>query len=90
MNTAMKLLLGGLLMSTALTTFAANEQECKKLQDEKNLIYAAQGYCFKDKAAQAEFGTDCHTNRPKFGAAESKRLAEIEGKQKQLNCPKKD
>ena len=90
MNTAMKLLLGSTLISTALVTFAATDTDCKTLQDEKNLIYAAQGYCFKDKAAQAEFGNECHTNRPKFGAAETKRLAEIEAKQKELNCPKKD
>ena len=85
-----KFIFSAILISSSVVAFAADDQECKKLQDEKNLIYAAHGYCFKDKSAQAEFGTECHTNKPKFGAAESKRLAEIEDKQKQLSCPKKD
>ena len=88
MNIRLKAMLSCLIIaSTATVTYAA---DCKALQDEKNLIYAAQGYCFKDKEAQKEFGTECHTNKPKFGAAESKRLAEIEEQQKQQKCPKKD
>lgn len=91
MNTVMKVMLGSIIMTSAIAAFAANEPECKSLQDEKNLIYAAHGYCFKDKAAQAEFGKECYTNKkPNFGTAENKRLNEIEGKMKVLNCPKKD
>ena len=88
--TAIKFMLSGILMSTAAFSFAANDQDCKKLQDEKNLILAAYGYCFKDKDAQKEYGTECQTKRPSFGAAEGKRFAEIEAKQKELKCPKKD
>ena len=87
MKTAMKLMLGGSLMALAIS---ASAEDCKKLQDEKNLIYAAHGYCFKDKDAQKEFGTQCHTKNPKLSAAESKRVDEIATKQKELKCPKKD
>lgn len=86
----MKFAFGGMLMAMTAFSTAANAEDCKSLQDDKNIIYASKGYCFKDKEAQAEFGTECHTNRPKFGEAETKRLAEIEAKQKELKCPKKD
>ena len=87
MNNAIKLMLGGLLMTTAVI---ASAEDCKSLQDEKNLIYAAHGYCFSDKDAQKEFGTDCHTKKPKLSQAETKRVNEINAKQKELKCPKKD
>ncbi len=90
MNT-MKVVLASLLFCGGIATVQANEQECQKLQEQKSLIYAAHGYCFKDKTAQKQYGNDdCHTNRPKFSDAENKRLAQIEEKQKTLNCPKKD
>ena len=87
MKTAMKLMLGSSLLALAIS---ASADECKALQDEKNLIYAAHGYCFKDKDAQKEFGTQCHTKNPKLSTAESKRVDEITAKQKDLKCPKKD
>ena len=34
---------------------AAPEQECKKLQDDYNLIYASKGFCFKDADAKENF-----------------------------------
>ncbi|MCH4248199.1 MAG: YARHG domain-containing protein [Acinetobacter populi] len=73
-----------------LTSAYADDAKCKQLQDQKNLIYAAHGYCFKDPDAQKQYGADCHTKKPKFSDAESKRLAQIEDSQKSLNCPKKD
>ena len=88
MNTIIKLILGGSLLAIAIGASAADD--CKKLQDEKNLIYAAHGYCFKDKDAQKEFGTQCHTKNPKLSNAESKRIAQINANQKELKCPKKD
>ena len=30
---------------------ATPEQECQKLQDDYNLIYASKGFCFKDQDA---------------------------------------
>ena len=64
--------------------------DCASLQDQKNLIYAAHGYCFKDPAAQSQYGADCHTKRPTFSAAESDRLVQINDQMKALSCPKKD
>lgn len=78
------------LLLTGLTSAYADDAKCKQLQDQKNLIYAAHGYCFKDPDAQKQYGADCHTKKPKFSDAESKRLAQIEDSQKSLNCPKKD
>lgn len=76
------------LCSTGLAF--ADSADCIQLQEQKNLIYAAHGYCFNDKDAQAKYGADCHTKKPSFSGAESKRLAQIEEQQKKLNCPKKD
>ena len=91
MKTVLKAMLAGLLMTTtAFTTTVVYAADCKSLQDDKNLIYASQGYCFNDPEAKQKFGEECRTKRPKFSAAETKVLAEIEKKQKELNCPKKD
>lgn len=87
----MKLLqiaLSAIALSGAATAFAA--EDCQSLQDQKNLIYAAHGYCFKDPDAQKQYGADCYTKKPKLSDAESKRVAQIEDQQKTLNCPKKD
>ena len=91
MKTVLKAMLGGFLITTAaFTTTVVYAQDCKSLQDKKNLIYASQGYCFNDPEAKQKFGEDCRTKRPKFSAAETKVLTQIEEKQKELNCPKKD
>ena len=90
MKYVMKLMFSGVISAAACVATIAYAEDCKSLQDDKNLIYAAKGYCFKDKEVQKEFGSECYTNRPSFGDAEKKRLAEIEEKQKQLKCPKKD
>lgn len=75
----------------ALTSFSmqayASEQECKKLQDNYNLIYASKGFCFKDADAKAKYGNEnCHTTKPKFSEKEQQRLDEIKARQKELNC----
>lgn len=88
MNTLLKTLFAASILFGASATYAA--EDCKSLQEQKNLIYAAHGYCFNDPAAQKEYGADCHTKKPKFSDAENKRLAQIEEKQKALSCPKKD
>ena len=72
------------------SAYAADAQ-CDKLQQQKALIHAAHGYCFKDEDAKKKYGnSDCHTKKPKFSGPEAKRLAQIEEKEKELNCPKKD
>ncbi len=70
------------------STFAAdNAQECKKLQDDYNVIYASKGFCFKDPEAKAKFGNDnCFTSKPKFSDKEQQRLDEIKARQKELKC----
>lgn len=80
------------LASLIFTGLVANTyaEDCKSLQEQKNVLYAAKGYCFKDPEAQAKYGADCHTKKPNFSEAESKRLAQIESRLKALNCPKKD
>ena len=62
-------------------------QECKKLQDESNLIYAAKGFCFKDPEAKEKYGNEnCFTNKPKFSDKEQQHLDDIKARQKELNC----
>ncbi|MFT4021668.1 MAG: YARHG domain-containing protein [Acinetobacter sp.] len=66
---------------------ATPEQECQKLQDDSNLIYASKGYCFSDPAAKAKYGNqNCHTTKPKFSAKEQQKLDQIKARQKELNC----
>ncbi|TCM64503.1 YARHG domain-containing protein [Acinetobacter calcoaceticus] len=62
-------------------------QECKKLQDDYNVIYAAKGFCFKDPEAKEKYGNEnCFTSKPKFSEKEQQRLDEIKARQKELNC----
>ncbi|RKG35976.1 YARHG domain-containing protein [Acinetobacter rongchengensis] len=64
-----------------------NVQECKKLQDDYNVIYASKGFCFKDPEAKAKYGNDnCYTSKPKFSEKEQLRLDSIKERQKELNC----
>ncbi|MEG0652184.1 MAG: YARHG domain-containing protein [Acinetobacter sp.] len=64
-----------------------NVQECKKLQDDYNVIYASKGFCFKDPEAKAKYGNDnCYTSKPKFSEKEQQRLDSIKERQKELNC----
>ena len=53
-------------------SFAASpEQECQKLKDDHDVIYASKGFCFKDPEAKAKFGNDnCYTTKPKFSEKE--------------------
>ncbi|APV35088.1 MULTISPECIES: YARHG domain-containing protein [Gammaproteobacteria] len=78
----------GLITLSGASVFAATpEQECKKLQDDYNLIYAAKGFCFKDPEAKAKYGNDnCFTTKPKFSDKEQQRLDQIKDRQKELNC----
>ena len=78
----------GLITFTGFSIQAATpEQECKKLQDDYNLIYASKGFCFKDADAKAKYGTEiCHISMPKFSDKEQQRLDEIKARQKELNC----
>ena len=74
-----------LLASSAYAADAA--QECKKLQDDSNVIYASKGFCFKDPEAKAKYGNDnCFTSKPKFSEKEQQRLDAIKERQKELNC----
>lgn len=68
--------------------FAAdNAQECKKLQDDYNVIYASKGFCFKDPEAKAKFGNEnCFTSKPKFSEKEQQKLDQIAERQKELKC----
>ncbi|CAB1212624.1 YARHG domain-containing protein [Acinetobacter bouvetii] len=70
------------------TAFAATaEQECQKLKNDHDVIYASKGFCFKDPEAKAKFGNDnCYTTKPKFSEKEQQRLDAIKDRQKELNC----
>ncbi|MDN5513205.1 MULTISPECIES: YARHG domain-containing protein [unclassified Acinetobacter] len=70
------------------TAFAATaEQECQKLKNDHDIIYASKGFCFKDPEAKAKFGNDnCYTTKPKFSEKEQQRLDAIKDRQKELNC----
>ena len=73
---------------TGVNSVAASpEQECQKLKNDHDVIYASKGFCFKDPEAQAKFGNDnCYTTKPKFSDKEQQRLDEIKDRQKELNC----
>lgn len=76
-----------LAVSFSAGSFAADSAECKKLQDDYNVIYASKGFCFKDAEAKAKFGNDnCFTSKPKFSDKEQQRLDEIKARQKELKC----
>ena len=66
----------------------ASEQECKKLQQDSDVIHAAKGFCFKDPDTKARFNNnaDCYTSKPKFSDAEQARLDQIKARQKELQC----
>lgn len=82
--------ISSLILAGFGSAYAADAQ-CDKLQQQKALIHAAHGYCFKDEDAKKKYGnSDCHTKKPKFSGPEAKRIAQIEEKEKELNCPKKD
>ena len=71
----------------ASSTAFASEQECQKLKNDHDVIYASKGFCFKDPEAKARFGNEnCHTTKPKFSDKEQQRLDEIKARQKELNC----
>ena len=57
MNKFTVAVIAGLISFTGFNLQAATpEQECKKLQDDYNLIYASKGFCFKDADAKAKYG----------------------------------
>ncbi|WP_179993862.1 YARHG domain-containing protein [Acinetobacter sp. YH1901136] len=71
----------------ANSTAFASEQECQKLKNDHDVIYASKGFCFKDPEAKARFGNDnCYTTKPKFSEKEQQRLDAIKERQKELNC----
>ena len=79
--------LSALSIFVGTQAFAANAQECKKLQDDSNVIYASKGFCFKDPEAKAKYGNDnCYTSKPKFSEKEQQKLDSIKERQKELNC----
>ena len=87
MNKISIALLGITTLFTASTYAADVAQECKKLQDDSNVIYASKGFCFKDPEAKAKYGNDnCFTSKPKFSEKEQQRLDAIKERQKELNC----
>jgi hypothetical protein len=71
-----------------VNTAFASEQECKKLKEDSDVIYASKGFCFKDPDAKSRFNNnaDCYTNKPKFSDAEQAKLDSIKERQKELKC----
>ena len=79
-------LIASIFASLSISTAFASEQECKKLKNENDVIYAAKGFCFKDPEAKAKFNDNCFTTKPKFSPKEQEKLDEIKARQKELNC----
>src|SRR5690606_2930115 len=51
----------------ASTSILVSEQECKKLKNDHDVIYASRGFFFRDPETNAKFGNDnCYTTKPKF------------------------
>jgi hypothetical protein len=88
MNKFKSLALTCCLTLIGLNSALASEQECKKLQQDSDVIYAAKGFCFKDPDTKARFNnnSDCYTSKPKFSDAEQARLDQIKARQKELQC----
>ncbi len=88
MNKFAVAIIAGFTGMIAISAHAATpEQECQKLKDDYNIIYASKGFCFKDPEAKAKFGNEnCYTSKPKFSEKEQRRLDEIKARQKELNC----
>ena len=85
MNKLIIVLLGSVFSLTAISANAADD--CAKLKDDANLIYASKGFCFKDPEAKSKYGNEnCFTSKPKFSDKEQQRLDQIEQRQKDLNC----
>lgn len=70
----------------ATGTAIASEQECQKLKNDHDVIYASKGFCFKDAEAKAKFNEDCRTPNPKFNEKEKQKLDAIKERQKELKC----
>ena len=80
-------LIAGFAGLISINALAASEQECQKLKNDHDVIYASKGFCFKDPEAKARFGNDnCYTTKPKFSEKEQQRLDAIKARQKELNC----
>ncbi len=80
-------LVGFVTLLGASTVAMASEQECQKLKNDHDVIYASKGFCFKDPDAKAKYGNDnCYTTKPKFSEKEQQRLDAIKDRQKELNC----
>jgi len=60
---------------------------CDQLWHERNAIFAAKGYCFKSARAVAAFGRGCFEPYGKLGAAEKRRVNELQSIERQLGCP---
>ena len=87
MNKLFLVLIAAFTMSAGVTAFADTAQECEKIKDEYNIIYAANGFCFKDPDAKAKYGNgNCNTTKPKFSEREQQKLDAIKARQKELNC----
>ena len=71
-----------------VNTAFASEQECAKLKNDSDIIYASKGFCFKDPEAKSRFNNnaDCFTDKPKFSDAEQRKLDAIKDRQKELKC----
>lgn len=86
----MKQLMIAVLASISASLFMgsafAAEQECQKLKNDSDVIYAAKGFCFKDPEAKAKFNDNCYTSKPKFSEKEQQKLDAIKQRQKELNC----
>ena len=80
-------LIAGFAGLISINALAASEQECQKLKNDHDVIYASKGFCFKDPDAKAKYGNDnCYTTKPKFSEKEQQRLDAIKDRQKELNC----
>ena len=88
MNKLQTIALTSCMTLAGISTAFASEQECKKLQQDADVIYAAKGFCFKDPDTKARFNNnaDCYTSKPKFSDAEQTRLEQIKTRQKELQC----
>ena len=67
---------------------AQAQGRCSDLWHQRNEIYARNGYCFRTARARAAFGPGCFPPYGRLSGWEKNRVAEIQGEEDYLGCPR--
>ena len=67
---------------------AQAQGRCSDLWYQRNEIYARNGYCFRTARARAAFGPGCFPPYGRLTGWDKRRVAEIQGEEDYLGCPR--